>query len=64
MENIRGASLVIIDQGADGFSESYAYNCEREPFAEAMRREKMGKTSAISASAMIHPPRKIPEKRP
>lgn len=27
-------------------------------------REKMGKTSAISASAMIHPPRKMPEKSP
>ena len=37
---------------------------QRIPLVSLILLEKMGKTSAISASAMIHPPRKKPEKSP
>lgn len=36
-------SLIIIDQGADGLSESYAQNCEGQSFAETDTAGKNGK---------------------
>ena len=50
----KNGSFMIVDAGAN-------VDCKPNYLVQFA---KMGKISAISASAMIHPPRKIPEKSP